>query len=155
GIVAVRAVDAHSTSGSRSARTTAPVSSLALTEPPVGARPEQPLLCRASRSQSLRDPLVELLGEDREALDLREALGADDDLSPDELHELPGVRLRHQDALVRPHDVARVAREGVEVAKMGACDPAAAPANAARRSGDRAVGGTPAEDEEVGVVAVF
>src|SRR5262249_47935212 len=64
------------------------------------------------------DRLRHLAGAERNAAHEVEPRRIDEEVGPDELHELPEVDLGHEDLLVAAHDLARIPRERVEVAQV-------------------------------------
>ena len=80
----------------------------------------------------------------------------DEELGAHELQQLSKVHLRDEHLVVAAQDLARVARERIEVAQVRVRDRAAAVAHTPARRRDRAVRATPAEHEHrrvaVGIV---
>src|SRR5207244_13282018 len=78
--------------------------------------------------------------------------GVDEELRADQLHELAEVDLRDKDLLEAAHDLARVARERVQVAEVRVRDLLAVRADTAHAGGDRSVRAAPGEDERLRAV---
>jgi hypothetical protein len=98
--------------------------------------------------------VLELSGEHRLALELREALGVDQELGAHEPPQLTHVRLRHQHAAVGAQHLTGVGGQRVEMKEVGGRDLAAPLANAAHARFDRSVARAPAEHEQLGAILV-
>ena len=99
----------------------------------------------------VQEDVLQLLGAERQAGDLRVALHVDEVFAAQQQGELAQVHLGDQHAPVAAQHVAEVGRQRVEVAQVRRGDLVAQLAHPAGTGADRPVGRAPAEHQQVGV----